>query len=121
MKEETTAVWAERIEEWKRSGKSAPEFAADKPYASSTMIWAASRLRRAGSKGQKRRVAAKRAPAGRGTVAGEIAMAKVVRRSGRRSTAADLVVEVAGARISVRHGFDTTLLRDVVQALREGR
>ncbi len=32
-----------------------------------------------------------------------------------------MVLEVAGARIAVRRGFDAALLRDVVQALRGAR
>lgn len=48
MKTETQAVGSERIAEWSQSGKSAPEFASDKPYKGSTLVWARSRLRRCG-------------------------------------------------------------------------
>ena len=117
MKAETEAIWAERVEAWKGSGKAAPEFAADKPYASSTLQWAASRLRRSGSGGRKRRITRARQTPGR-TPEGGIEMAKVVRRPGREQVAEGIVVEVAGARVTLRRGFDATLLRDVVQALR---
>ena len=116
MKAETEAIWAERVEEWRESGKSASEFAADKPYASSTLQWAASRLKRGPRRGRKRRVSAEGA-----SVAREIPMAKVVRRSRRETTVGDLVIEIAGARIAVRQGFDGALLGEVVRALREGR
>lgn len=116
MKAETQAVWAERVEEWRGSGKSAPEFAADKPYASSTLQWAASRLQRSGGGGRKQRIArASRSPA-----AG-IELTEVVRSPGRGVVAEGMVLEVAGARIAVRRGFDAALLRDVVQALRGAR
>jgi hypothetical protein len=110
VKTETEAAWAERVEEWRKSGKTATEFAADKPYAGSTLQWAASRLRR-GASGRRRRRA----------WAGDIALAKVVRRPRPGGTVAEVVVEVAGARISVRRGFDATLLSSVVQALKEER
>jgi len=115
MKAATEAIWAERVEAWRGSGKAASEFAADKPYASSTLQWAASRLRRSGSKGRRRRGA----PAGR-AAGGGIELTGVVRRPGRGAVA-DMVLEVAGARITVRRGFDAALLCDVVQALRGAR
>lgn len=116
MKAETEAVWSERVEEWRGSGKSAPEFAAGKPYASSTLQWAASRLRRSGGGGRKRRIErASRPPAG------GIELTEVVRRPERGAVAEGMVLEVAGARIAVRRGFDAALLRDVVQALRGAR
>lgn len=113
MKAETEAVWAERVEAWQGSGKTAPEFAADKPYASSTLQWAASRLRRSGGGGRKRRITR----GGRTPTAG-IELTEVVRRPGRGAVAEGMVLEVSGARISLRRGFDAALLRDVVQALR---
>ena len=116
MKAETEALWSERVEEWRESGKSAPDFAADKPYAGSTLQWAASRLKRGARRGRKRRVSAEGA-----SVAREIPMAKVVRRSRRDTPIADVVIEIAGARIAVRQGFDVALLGEVVRALREGR
>ena len=116
MKAETEAVWAERVEEWRGSGKTAPEFAVDKPYASSTLQWAASRLRRSGGGGRKRRIARASRPPAAG-----IELTEVVRRAGRRAVAEGMVLEVAGARIAVRRGFDAALLRDVVQALRRAR
>lgn len=114
MKAETRAVWAERVEEWRKSGKSAPDFAADKAYAGSTLQWAASRLKQAQAR-------PRRSGAGRRASVGEIRMAEVVRRASPETAVAEMVIEVAGTRIGVRRGFDRALLREVVSALSEGR
>lgn len=118
MKAETQAVWTERIAEWRQSGKSAPEFASDKPYKSSTLVWATSRLRRGGKKtGQRRAKLADRGK--RASVAGKIAMAEVVRAPRvAASGAGAMVIEIGGARISVQRGFDGAVLRAIAQALR---
>jgi hypothetical protein len=116
MKAETKAVWAERVEEWRKSGKSAPEFAADKPYAGSTLQWAASRLKQAPARASTRRTRP------RASVGGiRMAMAKVVRGRTQDAAVAEVVIEVAGTRIGVRRGFDGALLREVVIALSGGR
>lgn len=120
MKAETEATWSERIEEWRRSGKTAPEFAAGKPYTSSTLIWAASQLRRR-SNGEAKRRAARGVSDRVVSASDKVSMVRVVRRSLRADVVPEVVVDVAGARILVRRGFDSALLRDVVQALREGR
>ncbi len=46
MKEKTRATWLGRIEEWRRSGKTAEEFAAGQPFSGGTLTWRASQLRR---------------------------------------------------------------------------
>ena len=113
MKPSTEAMWVERIEEWTRSGQSAAEFAEGKPFTSGTLIWAASRLRNGARGSSKRR--ASRPRAGRQA---KIQMAEVVRRSPRAAAVESLVLEVGGARVLVKRGFDRTLLRDVMLALR---
>ena len=114
MKASTEAMWAERIEEWTRSGQSAAEFAEGKPYTSGTLMWAASRLRkgsRAGGKRDATRQRTRRQPT--------IQLAEVVQRPPSRAVAAEsLVLEIGGARVAVQRGFDRALLRDVVSALR---
>jgi hypothetical protein len=45
-------------------------------------------------------------------------MAEVVRRPLRAVAVESLVLEIAGARVLVQPGFDQTLLRDVILALR---
>jgi hypothetical protein len=48
-------------------------------------------------------------------------MAEVVRRPSRAVVVESLVLEIAGARVLVQRGFDQTLLRDVMLALRGGK
>ena len=116
MKEATKATWLARVDAWQRSGQSAAEFTADKPYKGTTLVWRAWQLRRRSAEPMKkkradaeRRVASKTAP--------RIALAEVVRRAPDQGTSARVTVEVDGARIAVARGFDATLLREVVQAL----
>lgn len=111
MKPNTEAVWAERIEEWGRSGQSAAEFAEGKPFTSGTLTWAASLLRKRG-KGKRRKGGAivKRQR--------KIRIAKVIRRPSQPPVAQSVIVEIGGATISVRRGFDRSLLQEVVVALR---
>ena len=116
MKPSTEAVWAERIEEWGRSGQSATEFAEGKPFTSGTLMWAASQLRngaRGTGKPRKGRSRTKRQR--------KIRIAEVIRRPSKTPAAESLVVEIGGAVISVRRGFDQALLRDVVVVLRGAR
>jgi hypothetical protein len=116
MKPSTEAVWAERIEEWGRSGQSAAEFAEGKPFTSGTLAWAASQLRQ-GARGKgKRREGGPSAKRQR-----KIRIAEVIRRPSKTPVADSIVVEIGGAVISVRRGFDRTLLQDVVIALRGAR
>jgi hypothetical protein len=116
MKPNTEAVWAERIEEWGRSGQSAREFAEGKPFTSATLTWAASQLRKGARAKGKRRESGSRAKRER-----KIRMAEVVRRPSKTPVAESVVVEISGALISVRHGFDRALLQDVVATLRGAR
>lgn len=106
-------MWVERIEEWTRSGRSAAEFAEGKPFTSGTLTWAASRLRTgAGGKGNQRESRPRRAPKRK------IQLAEVIRRPSRSAPTEKLVIEVSGAKVSVKRGFDRLLLRDIVLALR---
>jgi hypothetical protein len=45
-------------------------------------------------------------------------MAQVVMRAPKAAAAENLVLEIGGARVLVQRGFDRTLLRDVMVALR---
>jgi hypothetical protein len=116
MKPNTEAVWAERIEEWGRSGQSATEFAEGKPFTSGTLTWAASQLRKEARGKGKRREGGSRANPER-----KIRMAEVVRRPAKPPAVESVAVEVGGAVITVRRGFDRALLQDVVVALRGAR
>ncbi len=89
-------VWVQRVAEWKASGLSSPAYCAGKDFTAGGLRHWAHRL--AHGDGARSRVR----------------MAKVVRvrrgqqetRAPTRDAAADLVVEVGGARIVVRVGFD---------------
>jgi len=116
MKPKTESIWVERIEEWAQSGQSATEFAEGKPFTSGTLTWAASQLRKVvrGKKGQ--REVGSRSPRER-----NIRMAEVVRHAPDVPVVESVVVEIGGAAISVRRGFDRALLQDVILALRGAR
>jgi transposase len=118
MREATRSTWAARVEAWRKSGQTAEEFAADKPYKGSTLVWRAWQLRREHRGRSKTRDVASRA---RGQGVPRIALAEVVRRAPAEGPGARVTVEVMGARVSVTRGFDAALLREVVQALRGGR
>ena len=108
---ETAAKWAERVRVWRASGASAATFAAGQGFAASTLRWWDSKLTQAAKP--------------------RVAMARVVRRAAGRPEAADvaatssgatpsasaLTLEVDGARIVVRRGFDAELLRQLVRAI----
>lgn len=115
MKEATRSAWSARVTEWKQSGKTASEFAADKPYKGSTLVWRAWQLRQGKGDGARKVRSPARAKSNR--AAPEIKLAEVIRRTSEKTAAASVTVEVVGARISVTRGFDPKLLRDVVQAL----
>jgi hypothetical protein len=112
MKEATREIWATRVEEWQKSGKTADEFAAAQPFSAGTLIWRASQLRRDGAASRRRRAAVQR-----GRPSKRVELAEVVRRPS--STTNGLTLEIAGARINVGASFDRELLREVLRALRE--
>ena len=114
MKDTTKATWIARVEEWKRSGKTAAEFAEGQPFSGGTLTWRACQLRREASGGGRRRTV------GRKLRPPRIVMAKVVRRA-RAPRDGNVTLEIGGVRISVSAGFDRALLREVVLALQEGR
>lgn len=98
----TDEKWAERIRQWKESGKTAEEFVAGQPYKASTLKWRAAELRR-GAEGGTRYGKS-------GVPGGSIRMARVVSRHATVQQGGGLAVEVAGARILLSRGFDAELL-----------
>lgn len=114
MKEATRTTWVERVEEWKKSGKTAAEFAAGQPFSGGTLTWRASQLRR--SVGAPSEHRAKRRSV---KTREKVALAEVVCRPSVGSSR--LLLEVGNVRIAVQAGFDKTLLREVVGALQGGR
>ena len=112
----TEAKWAERVRDWRASGKSAELFAEGKQFEASTLRYWASRLK----------VAAQRASSGNTEAAPlvqtTVAMARVARRREPRAPQgvfgdAGIAVAIGGATIRVQQGFDPKLLREVVAAL----
>ena len=107
---ETQAKWAERVQAWRASGKTADEYASAFEFQASTLRYWASRL--------------KTESAEKPTV-----MARVVRRPSRALVVepvgagiqSEVEVAVGGARILVRRGFDAELLRQVAAALGTAR
>jgi hypothetical protein len=99
-KGETEAKWRERVNEWRASGKTAVEFVQGRSYAGSTLQYWSSRLDKPS------------APPG---------FVQLVGRSERvERGVSEFVVEVGGARVRVRPGFDAALLCQVVRALGGG-
>jgi hypothetical protein len=92
-------TWVERIASWRASGKTAREFAAGQPYTLKTLKWWGNELKQSVSHEP-------------------IEMARVEVRPTPRST---IAIEVVGVRVVVEQGFDPSLLRAVIVALREGR
>jgi hypothetical protein len=103
----TAAVWSERVRAWRASGLSATDFAKPEGYRGKTLSWWASELKR------REREKASAVP--------KVAMARVRVRRRPTNHDATLSVVVAGARITVRRGFDATLLREIVNALGAAR
>ena len=122
MTKETEAKWVERIREWRASGLSAEEFATSKGYKASTLCWAASLLRPAGkvpaatmpSSGETHSLAR---PTGRARSSSKTPRFLPVRTRTGGTVAAEMVIEIGAARIRVRHGFDVSLLGELVRAL----
>jgi len=103
---ETQKKWQERVVAWKASGKTCEEFVEGQGYAATTLRQWVFQLRK------KEREAK----------AETVTLAKVVRQeSSSNLVSTAMVVDVAGARIEVRRGFDRGLLRELIAALTEGR
>ena len=96
---ETESKWVERVRQWRESGQTASVFSQGKGFEPSTLRFWASQLKRRGPSPDPRAPRMLR-----------------VRRT-RESSAEPLVVRVGEARVEVRAGFDTALLRAVVASL----
>ncbi len=127
MTKHTREKWAARAREWRESGKSAEDFVADKDYEASSLRWAVSQLGAEKVRPSAPNAAAE-APVGRPRSAGQrTSSAKAaaprfapVRVKRSPAAAAEMVVEVGGARIRVARGADMALLSEVVRALQGG-
>jgi hypothetical protein len=124
MKKETQEKWAERIREWRAGGRSAEEFAAGRGYTASALRWAASQLqgsirRPKATAGAGTRASRQRTSEGVATQAPAPRLLPVRIRQ-PESVAAELIIEVGGARVRVSRGADLALVGDVVRALQGG-
>ncbi len=105
---DTESKWAGRVKDWQASGQTAPAFCEGKEFTPSGLRYWASRLRKIGQS----------APAK------ELRIARVVRASQPASAPqpeTPIVIELGGARVAVRRGFDHEVLRAVVHVLGGGR
>ena len=92
----TEEKWRARVDEWRASGQGAREFCAAQGCSESSLYSWAQRL---------------------GGKAGSVPLARVVARPTMLGGDTPLVIEAAGARVTVRRGVDRDLLRDVLAAL----
>jgi hypothetical protein len=106
---ETESKWAERVGQWRASGKTAREFAAGQGFEASTLRYWASQLNRR----RPGKPVVLSAPA---AAVARIRMVRV-RRKPRAASAEAMVVWIGAACIELRAGFDRGLLREVVDAL----
>jgi hypothetical protein len=102
----TETKWAERVAGWKASGQTASAFCKGKDFSASGLRYWISRLGKGEPEEEKP----------------EVRLARVVRRA-RPGAAVEIpiLIEVGGARVGVRRGFDPEVLRAVLDVLEEAR
>ena len=110
--------WAELVEAWEASGRTASAFAAEQEITESSLRWWKTELsRRARKQGARHSPG----PVRRTT---RVAVARVVREGEAPPVAAErpkgsIELVLDGARVVLAPGFDAQLLREVVRALGE--
>jgi hypothetical protein len=102
----TQTKWAERVQAWRASGKTAEEYASAFEFQASTLRYWASRLKTASAEKPSAMVRVVRR-----------ATSALVAESAGSDVQSEVEVAVGGARILVRRGFDAELLRQVAAAL----
>ena len=110
--------WAELVEAWESSGRTAALFAAEHGIAEASLRWWKTELSR-----RARKHGGRRSP-GSGHRAARVAVARVVREgeeppAGPEGTKGSIELVLDGARVVLAPGFDAQLLREVVRALSE--
>jgi hypothetical protein len=102
---ETESKWAARVAEWRASELSAPAFSKGKGFSPSGLRYWGTRLRRAHKEEPK---------------SGGLRLARVVPAvKPAESDVAEtpILIEIGGARLGVRRGFDAGALRAVLDVL----
>jgi hypothetical protein len=97
----TAVEWAERVNTWRASGKTARRFCEESGYSTKSLLAWSSRLGRKADK--------------KGNAVSEVRLARVVREPVRVNE--PLVVQVGGARIEIRAGVDRAALAALLNAL----
>jgi hypothetical protein len=110
--------WAELVEAWEASGRTASTFAAEQGVSEASLRWWKTELSR-----RARKQGARRSP-GPGRRTTRVAVARVVREGEAPPVAAErprgsIELVLAGARVVIAPGFDAQLLRELVRALSE--
>ena len=116
--EDTTAVWSGRVSEWRASGKSSTAFCKGKTFTAGGLRYWASRLKETPPRGPSSKPEVRLARV-RLTSSPERdeERGRVLPTASAMATDPTLVVEVHGARVSVRPGFDRTTLAAVLDVL----
>jgi len=117
MTKDTREKWAERVRAWRESGLPAEIFTEGKDYKASSLRVADSQLKGVKSSSPRSRRRTREAMTG---VKGSQAPRFLPVRLGTARVAADVVVEVGGARIRVVRGSDLELVGALVHALQAG-
>jgi len=103
----TEAKWSARVEAWRGSGLSARAFCEGKEYTASGLRYWSSRLGRGQGERETRSEAAPR----------EVRIARLVRAPVAAEAETPIVIEMGGARVGVRRGFDRGALREILDVL----
>jgi|SRR5580698_2440775 hypothetical protein len=98
---DTEAKWAARVDAWRASGETAPTFCKGKGFSPGGLRYWSSQLTKNGTQ-----------PAD-----GEVRLARVVRKAAVPELETAIVIEVGGAQVGVRRGFDAAALRSVLEIL----
>jgi hypothetical protein len=98
-------TWAARVAEWKASGQSSPAFCAGKDFTAGGLRHWAHRLEH-GDPPRKPRVRLAR-----------VVRTRVGAKAPERGELTEIVVEIGGARLLVRPGFDRETLGALVEVL----
>ena len=109
------AQWAKRVADWRRSGLTSEEFCAGKGFTAGGLRNAAHTLEREGV-GSRQALAVPVARVVRASLPAA-PLSAPPRAPDATSGDVELMVEVAGARVSVRRGCDRATLTTVLEAL----